>query len=216
MRLQYYWVLIFSIVSLTIFAIHPSSAKAKKIDKNITENINYLRQSYLLEKDKKYLNSLKFFLKHKSKNPFFYHIRLGWLYYLNDRIGNSVKHYQKAITLEPHSTDAHLGLVNCYVYTKKYSSAREVLLSVRKWAPSNIVILEKLALIYYYEGDKNSQLKTVKKLLDYYPTTISYLNQAGFLTRELGQEKQAIKYFAKVRTIVPQSYYLHLQEKAVK
>lgn len=206
MRHLSYWVLIFSIVSLT--ALAPTNLAAKNSSKNISANNELVRQSYRFEKDKKYLSSLKVFLKYKSYNQYFFNLRLGWLYYLNLRIGNALTHYNKAIGYAPKSIDAYLGLVNCYIYTKKYSTAKSILEKALKWAPTNVSLLEKLALVNYYQGNKKEQLITVQKLLRYYPTSTIYLNQAALISKELGNKKNHAYYLALSTAILPRSYLM--------
>lgn len=199
MRYQHYLVLTFSLLFFTTGNV---------FSQDTSKNLNYLKQSYLLEKKTKNLPALKSFIEYKSENAFFIKIRLGWLYYLNNLIGNSISNYKDAIELQPRSIDAHLGLFNCYLYLRKYDDSKELLLSILKWNSGNVKVLENLALIHYYQKNKKKQLETLMTLLEYYPANVRYLNLVLNIHQELGNKKKVDFYLKKVKSISPRIFFI--------
>ena len=88
--------------------------------------MQYLMGSLLFEEGKKdeALVYLKKAEKADSTQPGLY-VKLGDVYQKMKRQPEAERNYQKALKIDPENAEAHLGLSQCYLYTKRAIKAAE-------------------------------------------------------------------------------------------
>jgi tetratricopeptide (TPR) repeat protein len=93
-------------------------------------SMQYLMGSLLFEEGKKdeALVYLKRAERADSTQPGLY-IKLGDVYRKMKRRTEAERNYQKALKIDPESSEAHLGLSQCYLYTKRARKAAEAALA---------------------------------------------------------------------------------------
>ena len=146
-----------------------------------TNNI-YLK-SYNYEKMSDFSDAVKVLvpLYKKTPNQYFINLRLAWLFFLDKKYKNAIKHYKKALIVVPSSVEANLGLIKSYLNLRDANSAIQV---------GNIILKNDLYNFYgnYYlilalkqKHNYTQALKLTRKMLSLYPTSIIYLEQLANL-----------------------------------
>jgi len=161
--------------------------------------------SYNYEKMGDYKDAIKVLvpLYQKYPNGYTINLRLGWLFYLNKKYLNSIKHYQKASMLSPYSIETKLGLMKNYLGLEDYKKALN---------EGNIILKSDYYNFYgnYYEAvalknmkDYKSTLSIANKMLSLYPTSILFLNLLGEVYYLEGKKELAKKIFKNVLILDP-------------
>jgi len=70
------------------------------------------------------------------------HVKLGWLYWYQNRIEEAIEHFERAVVLDPwdvHRTDNHTALALAYTAVGRYDQAVEMFKEAFKVTPSAVV-----------------------------------------------------------------------------
>ncbi len=162
-------------------------------------------KSYNYEKMGDYKDAIKVLIPLYEKYPDGYtlNLRLGWLFYLNKKYTNAIKHYQKASMVLPYSVEPKLGLMRVYLAMQKYKEALKI---------GNSLLREDYYNYYgnYYETaalmgikDYKNALKVTQKMLTLYPTSVLFLNLLGEIYYIEGKKDKAKEVFANVLILDP-------------
>ena len=138
-------------------------------------------KSYNYEKMGDYKDAIKVLIPLYNKFPKGYtiNLRLGWLFYLDKKYANAIKHYQAASLIIPSSVEPKLGLMRIYLATNNYKDALNI---------GNLLLREDYYNYYgnYYEilalkgvKDYKNAIKLANKMLNLYPTSVLFLNSLG-------------------------------------
>jgi tetratricopeptide (TPR) repeat protein len=131
----------------------------------------------------KYTEAIKVLapLYQKYANGYNLNLRLGWLFFLNKNYQNSNNYYKKAIRIKPYSIEAKLGLLKIYLYTEDYDKAQILSSEILKQDfynyYANLYAIKMLLLTKKYSIAK----KHIEKMLNIYPTDISFLVQLSVI-----------------------------------
>ena len=166
-------------------------------------------KSYNYEKMGDYKDAIKTLIPLYNKYPKGYtiNLRLGWLFYLNKKYTNSIKHYQKASLVKPYSVESKLGLMKDYIAMQNYKNALKV---------GNLILKEDYYNYYgnYYEilalkgiKDYKNALKLTNKMLALYPTSVLYLNSLGEIYYVSSKKDLAKKIFEDVLILDPNNVF---------
>ena len=161
--------------------------------------------SYNYEKMGDYKDAIKVLipLYQKYPNGYTVNLRLGWLFYLDKKYSNSIKHYQKASMVSPYSIESKLGLMRDYLALEDYKKALN---------EGNIILKTDYYNFYgnYYEAvalknmkDYKSTLSIANKMLSLYPTSVLFLNLLGEVYYLEGKKELAKKIFKDVLILDP-------------
>ena len=162
-------------------------------------------KSYNYEKMGDYKDAIRVLipLYQKFPNGYTINLRLGWLFYLDKKYSNAIKHYQKASLVAPLSVEPKLGLMRVYLALENYKKALEM---------GNIILKEDYYNYYgnYYEilalkgiKDYKTAFKITNKMLSLYPTSVLFLNLLGELYYLEGKRDLAKKVFESVLILDP-------------
>ena len=171
------------------------------------QNIYY--KSYNYEKMGDYKDAIKILipLYNKYPNGYTLNLRLGWLFYLNKKYANSIKHYQKASLIMPYSVESKLGLMRDYIAMQDFKNALKI---------GNLILKEDYYNYYgnYYEilalkgiKDYKNALVLTNKMLSLYPTSVLYLNSLGEIYYVSGKKDLAKKIFEDVLILDPNNVF---------
>jgi len=166
-------------------------------------------KSYNYEKMGDYKDSIKVLIPLYNRYPHSYtlNLRLGWLFYVNKKYNNSIKHYQKASLDLPYSLETKLGLIKDYLAMQDYKRALKI---------GNLILREDYYNYYgnYYEilalkeiKDYKSALSVTNKMLTLYPISVLFLNSLGEIYYLEGKKDLAKKVFKDVLTLDPNNIF---------
>ena len=170
-------------------------------------NIYY--KSYNYEKMGDYKDAIQVLIPLYNRYPHSYtlNLRLGWLFYVNKKYNNSIKHYQKASLVLPYSLEPKLGLIKDYLAMQNYKGALKI---------GNLILREDYYNYYgnYYEilalkeiKDYKSALSVTNKMLTLYPISVLFLNSLGEIYYLEGKKDLAKKVFKDVLTLDPNNIF---------
>ena len=162
-------------------------------------------KSYNYEKMGDYKDAIKVLipLYEKYPNGYTINLRLGWLFYLDKKYKNAIKHYQKASLIAPYSVEPKLGLTRVYLAIENYNEALKV---------GNLILRNDYYNYYgnYYEAealigikDYKNALSIINKMLLLYPTSVLFLNLLGKVYYLEGKKDLAKKVFENVLILDP-------------
>jgi tetratricopeptide (TPR) repeat protein len=126
-------------------------------------------KSYELEKAGNYtaaVNSLKTVYKADS---YILNIRLGWLLYLAKQYAESIKYYEKSISLKPYAIEARFGCVKPLSAIESWDKVKAHYLEILKIDPQNTIANYWLGVIYYNRKDYVGATKLFEKVVNLYP-----------------------------------------------
>lgn len=162
-------------------------------------------ESFKFEGENRYFEAAQIIEKYTKTKPVseFAVIRHGWLNYLMGNHNESIKDYQKALSLNPNSLDARLGLLLPLLAQARWKEvtlhAKKVL-DVAPWqyyAHIRLMIAEEAQLQW------TALEKHASAVVERYPTDATahvYLARAH---ASLGKKELAEKVFEKVLQMVP-------------
>ncbi len=144
---------------------------------------NIYLKSYNYEKMSDFSDAIKVLipLYKKSPNQYFINLRLAWLFFLDEKYKNAIKHYKMALIAEPNSIEANLGLIKSYLNLGDANSAIRVGNVILKIDLYNFYGNYNLILALKEKGEYKQALKLTRKMLSLYPTSTIYLEQLANL-----------------------------------
>jgi tetratricopeptide (TPR) repeat protein len=142
-----------------------------------------LEQSIAFEIGKDYEKAIAAILPVAADHPNDYtlNVRLGWLYYLDQKYDDSERSYQAAIQAAPRSLEAKLGYFLPLLADAKYQAAEAVARQVVDADPSNYYGNIRLAVALRIDGKLSEAREIVDRNLVKYPTDAYFNAEAALL-----------------------------------
>jgi tetratricopeptide (TPR) repeat protein len=161
------------IISLIIFSLVAMALDIKKI----------YYKSYNYEKMGDYKDAIKVLIPLYEKYPRGYtlNLRLGYLFFLDGKYENAIKHYKKASLIVPSSLEPLLALSRVYLTMKDFDNAIKYGSLIIKKDYYNFYGNYYLAKAFYYKKDYKNALLITNKMLTIYPTNVLFLTQFGLI-----------------------------------
>jgi len=138
----------------------------------------------------------------KYPNQYTINLRLGWLFFLDKKYKNAIKHYKKALIAIPSSIEANLGLLKSYLKLGKLDSAIKVGTVILKKDLYNYYGNYNLILALKEKNEYAQALKLTKKMLALYPTSVIYLEQLASIVAK-DDEKKAKSIYENILMLDP-------------
>lgn len=138
----------------------------------------------------------------KYKNGYTINLRLGWLFYLDKKYNNAIKHYKKALISMPSSIEANLGLLRSYVKSGDLNNAIRVGNVILKIDYYNYYGNYNLVLALKKKKEYREALKLINKMLFLYPTSVIYLEQLADITN-INDPKKAKSIYKNILILDP-------------
>jgi len=166
---------------------------------------NAYLQSFNFEKMGNYKEAIKALIPvyKKYTNGYIINLRLGYLFYLDKKYINSIKHYKMALVVAPNSVEARLGLIKNYLAIKKYNNAIAIAQTIIKKDFYNYYGNYYLLLALKYNNELDEAIKVAKKMLALYPANILYLQELAELLYKKGKKKESKKIFQTILILDP-------------
>jgi tetratricopeptide (TPR) repeat protein len=182
------------IISLILFSFFAAALDVKEI----------YYKSYNYEKMGDYKDAIKVLipLYEKYPNGYTLNLRLGYLFFLDGKYENAIKHYKKASLIVPSSLEPLLALSRVYLTMKSFDNAIKYGSLIIKRDYYNFYGNYYLAKAFYYKKDYKNALLITNKMLNIYPTNVLFLTQLGLIYENLDKQK-AKKIFEDVIILDP-------------
>ena len=126
-------------------------------------------KSYESEKSGNYVAAINTMKTIYKSDDYFINIRLGWLYYLAKQYTESIKYYEKSISLKPYAIEARFGCVKPLSAIENWDKVKANYLEILKVDPQNTIANYWLGVIYYNRKDFVNATKLFEKVVNLYP-----------------------------------------------
>ena len=141
----------------------------------------------------------------QGKDAYPYLIKLGYMFIRERAYERAEQAYKQALTLEPESIDALLGIGETYRYRKEYSEAERWYRQAQKVAPDNFRPPYHLGMALYYQKRYDEALKSLDRSLSMHPENAWGQYFRAFTLRALGRNKEALSSLEKAIDMHPNS-----------
>ena len=164
-------------------------------------------KSYNYEKIQNYSNGIKALMPvyKEYNNTYTVNLRLGWLYYLNEKYANSLEHYQKAIQISPASLEAKLGHLLPLLAQNRYEEAEHEAFNILKVDHYNYYGNIRLAYILRMQKKYDQAEQISLKMLALYPIDVTFLSEYALVKHAQGDTEAAAKTFASIIILDPEN-----------
>ena len=162
-------------------------------------------KSYNYEKMQNYSDAIKALIPIYKEYPKSYtvNLRLGWLFFLDRKYSNALKHYKMASLTLPSSIEAKLGMARVYYTMQNYEKAIEIANSILKIDFYNYYGNYYNVLALKAKKEYKSALAIANKMLSLYPTDILFLVELGELYSKMGKKDKAKEIFKNILILDP-------------
>jgi tetratricopeptide (TPR) repeat protein len=126
-------------------------------------------KSYESEKAGNYSSAITSLKTVYKADSYILNIRLGWLHYLAKQYNESIKYYEKSISLKPYAIEARFGCVKPLSATESWEKVKTNYVEILKIDPQNTVANYWLGVIYYNRKDYANATKLFEKVVNLYP-----------------------------------------------
>ncbi len=160
-------------------------------------------KSYELEKATNYTAAIKELNKIYDGGDYFTNIRLGWLYYLAKNHTESIRFYEKAISLKPYAIEAKFGLIKPLSAIENWEKVKAQYMQILKIDPQNTTANYWLGVIYYNRKDYTNANKLFEKVVNLYPLDYDSVIMLAWTKLRLGKTAEAKVLFTHALTLRP-------------
>ncbi|MDO9154055.1 MAG: tetratricopeptide repeat protein [Paludibacter sp.] len=160
-------------------------------------------KSYEFEKSNNYSAAIKELNKVYDAGDYFVNIRLGWLYYLAKNHTESIKYYEKAISLKPYAIEAKFGSIKPLSAIESWEKVKNQYLLILKIDPQNMLASYWLGVIYYNRKDYTGALKLFEKIVNLHPLDYDSVIMLAWTKLNLGKSNEAKVLFDHALTLRP-------------
>ncbi len=160
-------------------------------------------KSYELENASNYASAIKEVKTVFDTDDYFCNIRLGWLYYLSKNYTESIKYYDKAISLKPYAIEARFGCIKPLSASENWEKVKAHYLQILKIDPQNTTANYWLGVIYYNRKQYSSAANLFGKVINLYPLDYDSVIMLAWTKLYLGKMGDAKVLFNHALTIRP-------------
>jgi len=139
------------------------------IAQNIATVQSAFVKSYESEQAGNYVSAMNDLKGVYKPDSYILNIRLGWLSYLAKQYTESIKYYEKAISLKPYAIEARFGCVKPLSAIESWEKVKANYIEILKIDPQNTVANYWLGVIYYNRKDYANAIKLFEKVVNLYP-----------------------------------------------
>jgi len=169
------------------------------------KKINAFSSSVKYEKSKDYDNAIKEIqnIYSEYKDDYLVNIRLGWLYYLNNKQDLSIKYYSEAIRLSDNSIEGLLGLTLPYSAKEDWVKVKDIYENILSKDPYNYTANINLGQIYLNKKDYLNAKKFFTTVYNNYPGDYTACLYLGWTYYYLGSNSNAEQLFTDTLILDP-------------
>jgi tetratricopeptide (TPR) repeat protein len=160
-------------------------------------------KSYVSEKDGNYTKAINDLKVVYNAGDYTMNIRLGWLYYLAKQYTESIRYYERSISLKPYAIEARFGCVKPLSAIESWEKVKAQYIQILRIDPQNTVANYWLGVIYYNRRDYLSATKLFEKVVNLYPLDYDSVIMLAWTKLRLGQSTEATVLFNQALIIRP-------------
>lgn len=132
----------------------------------------------------------------ENANDYLINLRLGYLYYLQKNYDESIKYYQKAISLtQEKSVEPYLGLTLPLAAKEKWSEVEKIYNKILSIDQNNYTANLRLGQIYFNRKEYSKAEKFLLKSFEQYPSEYEPNLYLGWTYFYLNKKSEAKKHF---------------------
>jgi tetratricopeptide (TPR) repeat protein len=161
----------------------------------------FFYKSYEYEKSGNYSQAVKELNSIYKADDYFINIRMAWLYYLAKQYNESIKFYEKAISLKPYAIEARFGSIKPLSAIESWDKVKNQYIQILKIDPQNTVANYWLGVMYYNKKDYESASKLFEKVINLYPLDYDTVIMLAWTKLNLGKTAEAKILFNHALTI---------------
>ncbi len=163
--------------------------------------------SHRYEKMADYNDAVKAIIPLYKKMPgdYFLNLRLGWLYYLRGKYGDSIVYYRRAVEINPQSIEALLGQSLPLMAQRNWGEVGRLMNHVIKKDYYNFYANLRLAIALRLQNKAFLAEKVERRMLQLYPTSLDFMSELGRALKWQGKNKEARQVFRNVLRLDPQN-----------
>ncbi|MFW8601442.1 tetratricopeptide repeat protein [Desulfobacterota bacterium M19] len=163
--------------------------------------------SYRYEKMADYNDAVKAIIPLYKKEPgnYFLNLRLGWLYYLKGKYGDSIACYRRAVEINPQSIEALLGQSLPLMAQHNWGEAGRLMNHVIKKDYYNFYANLRLAIALRLQNKAFLAEKIDRRMLQLYPASLDFMSELGRALKWQGKNKEARQVFINILRLDPQN-----------
>lgn len=158
-------------------------------------------KSYEYEKSGNYSQAVKELNSIYKADDYFINIRLGWLYYLAKQYNESIRFYEKAISLKPYAIEARFGSIKPLSAIESWDKVKNQYIQILKIDSQNTVANYWLGVMYYNKKDYEGASKLFEKVINLYPLDYDTVIMLAWTKLNLGKTAEAKILFNHALTI---------------
>lgn len=138
-----------------------------------------------------------------AKKSYTYHLRRGWLLYLEGRYDDSISSYEEAVRSKPDAVEPLLGKALPQLALRLWKDALQSLDAVLDADPDNPTALRRKAWALYNLGRYEDSKQVYARVLTLYPSDVEMRAGLGWTLYKLGRTQEAAAAFEEVLAIAP-------------
>lgn len=160
-------------------------------------------KSYEAEQAGNYASAVTSLKTVYSADSYVLNTRLGWLSYLAKQYSESIKYYDKAITLKPYAIEARFGCVKPLSAIESWNKVKAHYEQILKIDPQNTVANYWLGVILYNRKDYASATKLFEKTVNLYPLDYDSVIMLAWSKLNIGKSSDAKVLFNQALILRP-------------
>jgi len=166
--------------------------------------IEAFSKSYTLEKEGKFIEATTVLKSVYKEDSYELNLRLGWLYYLAGKYGDSESYYLKAINIVPYAIEPKFGMIYPKSALAKWDEVIALYNKILEIDSKNTFANYRLGNIYYYRKQYAKAMKYYEEVINLYPFDHDTLLMMGWTYFQLKQTIKAKVLFKKVLMYNPE------------
>ncbi len=138
-----------------------------------------------------------------SKHDYVYHLRRGWLLYLNGRYDDSISSYDRAVKAAPRAVEPLLGRMLPEMALRRWKDTAATARKALSLDDDNYLATSRLAYSLYNLGRFDEAEKHYERLVTLYPSDVEMKAGLAWCLLKQGNKSKARALFEDVLKIAP-------------
>lgn len=128
---------------------------------------------------------------------------LGWLNENQERWADAIKHFDQALKLDPHNSDAWRERAHCRYCLNNFSAAISDARESLRLYPEKAESMNTLGLSLFYGGHRDEGLATLRRCRELHPDNASAHANIGFCLQAMELHREAAESFDRALRLRP-------------
>jgi tetratricopeptide (TPR) repeat protein len=173
------------------------------------EETTLINESYRSEATKDYAQAISKMTKvhEENKSDYFVNFRMGWLFNLVKKYDKTTEYYEQAAKSSPESLEPWLALSILNLNLGNNDKLLNVTEEILKRAPTNYYGLQRGTTACIKLKKFELGLSKVSKALEMYPTDTIFLEQKGYILKQMNKTSESKKVLEFLLLLSPENAY---------